>query len=161
MTAVAGAAVLVAVTMTSVMVLAEGVMTAAMTGADGLEAEVQLGGADEAEVLGEGETGVLSGRAVLREGQKLSNGTRKEKRLNLVRITMVKLMKLARVSKTVMISSTIIYGHQNKDMKIMTTDAGAFYLVCVLSHAIPLHSAVRMAYCLFSTVQVGKIHHFL
>lgn len=123
MTAVeAEAVVLAIVTMRSVMVLGEGVITATMIEVEGLEAEVLVEGVDEAEVLGEGETGVQSEKAVLREGQKLSSGIRKERMLNLVEIIIVKPRMVAMVSNRMKDGPmTTICIHQSKEMEIMTS----------------------------------------
>lgn len=118
----AEASVLVVVTMKSVVVLGEEVITATRLEVGGLEAEVLVVGTDGAEVLEEGEAGVLLGRAVLREGQKLSCGIRKERRQN--RLEIIKLMILARVSNKMMASSmTTIYIHFSKGTEIMKSEA--------------------------------------
>ncbi|KAI3473325.1 hypothetical protein Pfo_030616 [Paulownia fortunei] len=135
MTAVeAEAIVLVIVTMRSDMVLGEGVITASMIEVEGLEAEVLVEGVDEVEVLGEGETGVRSEKAVLREGQKLSNGIRKKRRLNLLKIIIVKLMILAMLSNIMMTTlMTIVCILQSKEMEIMTSKAHASWFVSILN----------------------------
>lgn len=67
-------------------------ITATMIGAGGLEAEA-LAKEDVVEVPGKGEIGAQLGKAVLREGQRLSNGTGKgNRRKSLTRMVMVTLM---------------------------------------------------------------------
>lgn len=140
MTAVEAEAVVpVIVAMRSVMLLplGEGVITATMIGAEDLEAEVQVEGVAEAEVLGEGETGAQSEKlekAVSREGPKLSSGTRKGRALNLVEITIVNLMRVTMALNILTsVPMTTISIHQSKEMEIMTSKSYAVILVCLLS----------------------------
>ncbi|KAK4396468.1 Splicing factor U2af small subunit B [Sesamum angolense] len=126
----AEAIVLVITTMRSVMVQGEGVITATMTEAEGLEAEVLVVGGDEAEVLGVGEIGVQSGKAAPREGQKLSNGIRKEKRQDLLEIIAAKVMIIAMVSNIMVANPvTIICIRLIKEMEAMTSKAHVVLMV--------------------------------
>lgn len=147
----AEAIVLVITTMRGVMVLAEEEITATMIEVEGHEAEVLFAGVEEAEVLGEGETGVQSGKVVPREGQKLSNGTRKEKRENLLEIITVKVMNIAMVSNIMVASPmTRIYIHQIKEMEAMTSKGRASSMVRLLSNSvIPLSRCSGLFVSLF------------
>lgn len=132
--------VIVVVAMRSVMLLPlgeGGVITATMIGAEDLEAEVQVEGVAEAEVLGEGETGAQSEKsekAVSREGPKLSSGTRKERVLTLVEIMIINLMMVTMALNISMsVPMTTISIHQSKEMEITTSKSYAVILVCLLS----------------------------
>lgn len=126
MTAVeAEAVVLAIVAMRSVMALGEGVVIAVtMIEAGDLEAEAQVEGVAEAEVLGEGETGAQLEKAVPREGPKLNSGIRKERIPNLLKIIIMK-PRMVTMSWNVTMSDhvpiTTISNHQSKEMEIMTS----------------------------------------
>ncbi|XP_073277113.1 uncharacterized protein [Primulina huaijiensis] len=105
----------------SSMVLKEEVIIATMIEVEGLEGEVLVEGVDEAEALKEGETRVQYGKAVLREGLKLSNGTRKESRKNLSEMTIITLMVVVIDMSVMMRRATItICTHPSKEVKVMT-----------------------------------------
>lgn len=124
---------LVAMRSASVRDLGEGVITVIMIEAEGLVAEAQVEEVAEVEVLGEGETGAQSEKAVLREGLKLNSGTGKGRILNLLeirianpRMTAVALTIIMGVRLLLMITISI---HQIKEMEIMTS---RFYAVIMV-----------------------------
>ena len=132
MTAVeAEAVVLAIVAMRSVMALGEGVVIAVtMIEAEDLEAEAQVEGVAEAEVLGEGETGAQLEKAVRREGPKLNSGIRKGRILNLLKIVIMKKPRMVTMAWNITMGDrvpiTTISNHQSKEMEIMTSK---FYAV--------------------------------
>lgn len=127
MTAVeAEAVVLAIVAMRSAMALGEGVVIAVtMIEAEDLVAEAQVvEGVAEAEVLGGGETGARSEKAVRREGPKSNSGIRKGRILNLLEITIINLRMVTMASNIMMgvrVPMTTISVHRSKEMEIMTS----------------------------------------
>lgn len=112
---------------------------ARMIGAGGLEARAQAGGEDEAGVLAEKETEVQLGKAVLRGGQKLSNGIEKRNRPNLVtRILIMSIMMTITVmqmhrtmNNTMMIPISGRNAYQM--MEVTTTDRSGIFWFVLLS----------------------------
>lgn len=123
-----GIAVMMSVHMVAAVMAAEVTTEIAATmiigGGGGLEAEVQDEGEEEAEApLGKGEIGVLLGKAVLREGQKLSSGTGKGiRRRLLTRMVMVtmKMMEFWRMENSIM---TLMWSSSiSRNTEATTTD---------------------------------------
>lgn len=102
------AVVLVEVVVVVVVVMVEEMMTEisvpSMIGAGGREAAVLDVEGNEAEALEEGGIGVLSGKVVLKEGLRLSNGIGKGNRQNLVFRTMRITLTMTAMALTRMIS---------------------------------------------------------
>lgn len=84
------------VTMMSVSVTVPGdeEITVTMIEVEGLEAGILVGGVEEAEVLEGGETGVQSGKAVLKGEQRLNNGIGNVRGENLLSTRVVRTMTL-------------------------------------------------------------------
>lgn len=149
----AEAAALVLVTMTSVnvMVLGEGGIHATMIEGEGLEAEALVGEVDVAEVLGRVE-GEMQGKAVLREGQKLSSGIGKERMLNLVEIIMMNGPMKIKAMVNIMMNGPmkIIRNHLSKEMENMTTEAQEDFSVCFISlfdYSCLLYCVAFLSFC--------------
>ena len=121
--------------MVVVVVLVEEMMTeisVTMIGAGGLEAAVLDVEGNEVEALGEGEIGVLSGKVVLKEGLRLSNGIGKGNRQTLVFRTMRITLTMTAMAFNRMISIMMTLSSTSSMTDTMTSSIRLVWFVPLL-----------------------------